>query len=406
MVKSYSYSLVKRDFSDEARAQLIQAIKEVNESQWCEVTDYIGDSIQRIMDNMSSEEDEICIDVNGELLNASEYYKKIVDKNNTTEKEINQIFDDVIKEDKKGKMRLKEAYECIQKQTAYIRKLADMINPNNCKFQAEQIAKELEGFYHSMLEKAGAVMDNVWEKRFESDEYSLAGELLFALAGEESIKYCDYEDMTEAERQQYMGVVANMLKELAPYLALGAEFPRIEIPIGGDAYIYYELKTSKEFKESEKENYAGLQLMLSNQLESIASYTLHTSNGSIEIGADRVTVEGKQGAGSVKNIFGIGTDGSLHMGMTFDYDAGSVNVKKGMKFAEKEVYIEAESETEQLGTVTTTIGMGQKEDDLPDEVPKWSSDNVRYLEEKKSFMDNPLDYLMLFPGNAPAPFFW
>lgn len=402
----YGYSGLKRDFSDEAREMLIRAVKQVNESQWSEVTDYIGDSIQKIKDSMSAEDEGMMIGVEGELLNASEYYLKIVDKNNATEKEINQIFDDVINEDKKGKAQLEEVYECIKKQTAYIQKLADTINPNNCKFQAEQMAKELEESYHSVLEKAGAVMDNVWEKMYESDEYSLAGELLFALAGEEPIEYSEYEDMTEEERQQYMGSLANVIQELMPYLTLGAEFPRIEIPIGGDAYIYYELKTSKEFKENEEGNYAGLQVILNNQLESIASYTLHTDNGSVEIGSNGVVVGGKIGEGDVSNTIGAGTDGGLSVGKIYEYDEGSVKVNCGTEFYNGEIYIEAESETEEFGTVATTIGMGKEEDDFKTEVPEWIPADAYYEEEEKNFIENPLDYLIYFPGPSPVPFFW
>lgn len=402
----YGYSGLKRDFSDEAREMLIRAVKQVNESQWSEVTDYIGDSIQKIKDSMSAEDEGMMIGVEGDLLNASEYYLKIVDKNNATEKEINQIFDDVIKEDKKGKAQLEEVYECIKKQTAYIQKLADTINPNNCKFQAEQMAKELEESYHSVLEKAGAVMDNVWEEIYGNDEYSLAGELLFALAGEEPIEYSEYEDMTEEDRQQYMGSLANVIQELMPYLTLGAEFPRIEIPIGGDAYIYYELKTSKEFKENEEGNYAGLQVILNNQLESIASYTLHTDNGNVKIGSNGVNVGGRIGEGNVSNTIGVGTDGGVSVGRIYKYDEGSVKVSGGAKITELEVYVEAESETEEFGTVATTIGMGKEEDDFPAEVPEWASDNVYYQEEEKNFIENPLDYLIYFPGPSPVPFFW
>ena len=268
------------------------------------------------------------------------------------------------------------------------------------------MAKELEESYHSVLEKAGAVMDNVWEEIYGNDEYSLAGELLFALAGEEPIEYSEYEDMTEEDRQQYMGSLANVIQELMPYLTLGAEFPRIEIPIGGDAYIYYELKTSKEFKENEEGNYAGLQVILNNQLESIASYTLHTNNGSVKIGSNGVNVGGRIGEGNVSNTIGVGTDGGLSVGTIYEYDEGNVKVSGGAKITKLEVYVEAESKTEEFGTVATTIGMGQEKDDFPTEVPEWASDNVYYLEEEKSFIDNPLDYLLYTPGPSPVPFFW
>lgn len=403
----YGYSGLKRDFSNEAREMLIQTVKQVNESQWCEVTDYIGDSIQKMKDSMSSKDEDMMIGVEGELLNASEYYLKIVDKNNATEKQINQIFDDVIKEEKKGKTQLEEVYECIKKQTAYIQKLADTINPDNCKFRAEQMAKELEESYRSILEKVGTVMNSVGEEIFGNDEYTLAGELLFALAGEETIEYCEYENMTEEERQQYMRAAANILQELAPYLTLGADFPRIEIPIGGDAYLYYELKASKEFKENEKENYAGLQLIMSNQLASIVSYTLHTNDGNMKIGAGGVSVGGKCEKGNVSNVVGVGTDGSLSVGRTYEYDEGSVTVSNGTKVAKVEVYIQAETKTEEFGTVTSTIGMGQREDEFPTEVPGWEPViSLPYPEERNSFMDNPLEYLLYYPGTSPVPFFW
>ena len=57
---------------------LIQTVKQVNESQWCEVTDYIGDSIQKMKDSMSSKDEDMMIGVEGELLNASEYYLSLI----------------------------------------------------------------------------------------------------------------------------------------------------------------------------------------------------------------------------------------------------------------------------------------------------------------------------------------
>lgn len=401
------YSGIKRDFSDEAREKLIQAVKDVNESQWSEVTDYIGDYIQRVNDSMVREGAGMQRDVDGELLNAQEYYEKIVDKNNSTEKEINQIFDDVISEDKRGKARFEEIYDCIKKQTEYIQNLADIMNPDNHKFQMEQIVKELKASYQAVLEKAGAVMGSMLEEGATVGENSLAGELLIMLAGEEPVWYAEYADMSESEREHYIQSIANVMQELIPYLNLGAHFNRIEIPIGGDCYAYYELETSKDFKEEERENMPELQMLLNNQLESIINFAFSTDDGSVEIGTEGLEAEIEQGEGNIRNTWGINSEGGVSFGVIYEYDTGTVEVSGGTDAITGESYIEAESETEKLGTVTSTIGIGQGENNTPAELSDWQADVTERLEESL-FTDNPFDYVFYFPAPTPSPIpvFW
>lgn len=396
---------IKRDFSDEAREKLIQAIKDVNESQWSEVTDYIGDYIQRINDSMVLEGAGMQCDIDGELLNAQEYYEKIVDKNNSTEKEINQIFDDVISEDKNGKVRFEGIYSCIKKQTEYIQNLADIMNPDNHKFQVEQMVKELKVSYQAVLEKAGAVMGSMLETGSTVGENLLAGELLIMLAGENPVWYAEYADMSETEREHYIQSIATVMQELIPYLNLGAHFNRIEIPIGGDCYAYYELEVSKDFKEEDMENMPELQMLLSNQLESMISYTFSTDDGSVEIGTEGLEVEIEQGEGNVRSSLGINSEGGVSAGIIYEYDEGTVTISSGTELGEKEVYIEAESETENLGTVTSTIGIGQGENNKPAELSDWEADVIERLEESL-FTDNPFDYVFYFPTPSPIPVFW
>ena len=73
---------------------------------------------------------------------------------------------------------------------------------------------------------------------------------------------------------------------------------------------------------------------------------------------------------------------------------------------EVEGYVKVESETEEFGTVATTIGMGKEEDNFQTEVPEWIPADAYYLEEEENFIENPLDYFIYFPGPSPVPFFW
>ena len=50
--------------------------------------------------------------------------------------------------------------------------------------------------------------------------------------------------------------------------------------------------------------------------------------------------------------------------------------------------------------------MGKEEDDFQTEVPEWIPVDAYYLEEEENFIENPLDYLIYFPGPSPVPFFW
>lgn len=135
---------MKRDFSDSAKTKLISLIDEVNEEQWFGWTDFLGDlfcwglNIEDYLDDLDS------------------YHKKVVDKNNTTEEQINTIFENVAALDSSYAKIFENSRQTIQEQIDYIKALAECIDPAVDNFTLDFVEQSMkqkeESLFMSMLD--------------------------------------------------------------------------------------------------------------------------------------------------------------------------------------------------------------------------------------------------------------
>lgn len=80
---------MKRDFSEAARQELFSLVSQVENEKWCDFTDWVGDRWYDFEEWIGS------LDIKNYIDNINEYHKKVIDKNNATIGQIEEIFEDV-----------------------------------------------------------------------------------------------------------------------------------------------------------------------------------------------------------------------------------------------------------------------------------------------------------------------
>lgn len=151
---------MKRDFSDSAKTKLLSLIEEVNEEQWFGWTDFLGDLF--------------CGDLNIEdyLDDLDSYHKKVVDKNNTTEEQINTIFANVAAVDSSYAKIFENSKQSIQEQIDYIKALAECIDPSVDNFTLDFVEQSMkqkdESLFMSIVDYyMGKIKNGNWDYDYE-----------------------------------------------------------------------------------------------------------------------------------------------------------------------------------------------------------------------------------------------
>ena len=75
-----------RDFSDESKKELLGLVRKVEDEKLCNFTDWVGDRWYDFESRIGT------LDIRKYIDNVNTYHKKVIDKNNTTEKKIEKIF--------------------------------------------------------------------------------------------------------------------------------------------------------------------------------------------------------------------------------------------------------------------------------------------------------------------------
>ena len=119
-----------RDFSEASREKLHALVDEVESEKWCDFTDWFGD---RWMDFQSWIGQ---LNIKNYINNVNEYHKKVIDKNNTTKKKIDEIFENVHQEDNTHSQVIASDLEILEAYRKYLAELIGIISPENGAFNA------------------------------------------------------------------------------------------------------------------------------------------------------------------------------------------------------------------------------------------------------------------------------
>lgn len=200
---------MRRDFSENARQELLSLVKQVEDDKWCDFTDWFGDRWYDF---------EGCIgqlDIRKYVDNVNKYHKKVIDKNNTSASEIEKIFEAVNNQSSNYRGRFLAVLTDLQSFRQVIMRLSEVISPENGQFKSEYIG--------SALKK-------------EIQTYLSNSEILQKISGD-GLSSEDVENIKDADQLQYLlDNMGSTLIDLIPGIKVGQ---KIEIPIGPDLTFYY-----------------------------------------------------------------------------------------------------------------------------------------------------------------------
>lgn len=142
-----------RDFSEEKKERLKKQIDEINSETLCWLTDGLGDLGTRFVKWIG------ILDINNYMDNISAYHKKMLDMNDMTKKEIDQIFEDVYSVDSTYKDEFGEAASGLESWISKVNILRDQINPGfsiasaaGIRKSCREVNKEIEAVRKNMAE--------------------------------------------------------------------------------------------------------------------------------------------------------------------------------------------------------------------------------------------------------------
>ena len=201
---------MERDFSQAALDKLLSMIQEINDEQWFDFTDGLGDWWYGTV--FYSQEISDCLDdIDG-------FHRRMLDKNNTSEGQLREIFTQVRQIDQNYATRFSASLVNLQNFQSAVRSLTQVLSPDNHISVAEARRILEDGYYCLEAQK----------------------EMLRQLTAE-GLTVDDLNQMDSEQTTQLLHSVASVLVDHIPSVKLGA---KIEIPIGPGLVFYYKNSTT------------------------------------------------------------------------------------------------------------------------------------------------------------------
>lgn len=325
-----------RDFSAAAKETLLGYVEEVTASGiWEKIGDAIGDCGLTVQGWLEQLGILTCTQ------DVEQYYKKILDKNNTTKEEIEEIFTNVQKVDADYVEKILELIYVGNLLIKYITDMTDSIDPDGGKIDIGKLTELLESDKEE-LENAQLV---VVKTLVEDDELEDATEYVEAVVSYK-LTYDEFEALSEEEQLNYLSRVADWLLALYPNIELEAGKYELSVPIGVDMVATYNVTVTAS---GEIGNNGTIKITMEEQQMVIKSaYKLDYKSLSASVDSDGMS------ASETWNNVEVGLKGKIDGTMLLSgvitngeskakIETGSNGVTTSMKF---EVSTELEDETD------------------------------------------------------------
>lgn len=150
---------MRRDFSDESKQKMLNLVAQVEQEKLCNFTDWIGDRWYDFQDWIG------VLDIKHYIDDVNTYHKKVIDKNNSTEQAIIDIFIAVGTVDHDYAIKLSQTRSALEKWKRYIEQLTEIVNPFKGRFTTEYMGNAL----NTLLEDALVSTNEVEEKTIDEE---------------------------------------------------------------------------------------------------------------------------------------------------------------------------------------------------------------------------------------------
>lgn len=312
---------MKRDFSESARQELLSLVTEVENDKWCDFTDWMGDRWYDFEGWIGQ------LDVRDYINNVNNYHKKVIDKNNTTSTDIENIFQNVNDVSDLYKSRFIALLADLKEFNRMIKLLSTVVNPNNGKFNSEYVGNK--------------VRDTI--SRYVNTSSNLEKIATDGLTEE------DVKNMDQSKLKDLLDVYGPSILDNIPNVKVGDE---IEVEIGPGVVVYYNvsgevkgtgnvnLNLIAEEQQLKLKEYSDKQDLGNGISTGIVSFVLPGDNvPKIETSLEGITVsyENTIGADTYAHNYIINwveQEIAIENSVSTDTDIGSVSSALGIKFSD------------------------------------------------------------------------
>ena len=326
---------MKRDFSEDARQQLLSLVKQVENEQWCDFTDKIGDGWYDFEAWLGR------LDVQKYIDNINEYHKKVIDKNNANAEKIEEIFEDVNTVSECYKSRFIALLANLQEYKRTLNHLSQVISPGNGNFNPVYIGSGLKNAIN---------------------EYLAISETLAVMAGD-GLTQEDVSNMGETKLRCILDLYAATILNNIPSVGLNA---KLEIPIGPGVTVYYNVSGNIEGTGD-----VNISLALEEQKVKLKGYDFsHDLGGGLSGSVDNegaISVEGSDGNGYGTSVTYNDWDNLMDTTISFSYETvdgpNTYAYKYEINYFEQEMTLEEKVTTDfDVGKISSAIGIKYSND--------------------------------------------
>lgn len=315
---------MKRDFSESARQELLSLVKQVEDEQWCDFTDWVGDRWYDFEGWIGQ------LDIRKYVDNVNSYHKKVIDKNDASADEINQIFEAVNAQSVNYRGRFLAILTDLQSFRQLLTTISNVVAPGNGQFDPVYIGTGLKDAVNTYLENS---------------------ELLQKISGD-GLNSEDLDEVQDQDQlQRLLDAMGSTLIALVPDVGVGQ---KVEIPIGPDLTFYYAVDA-----EIDSASNVDINMVIEDQRVKIDNISAETG-GMLSIGTEcNMDGDGKISVSSDNSSVSFDYTGTLEGSGTVTIGNNTYTVTI---IASPDKLVLEESVTTEVegGSVTTKIGIEKK----------------------------------------------
>ena len=175
---------MKRDYSLEMLEELKETIREIDDEQWCGFTDALGDMGNTFSSWIG------WLDADNYVDNIGKYHKKVLDQHDTTEAQLEKIFEDVRIFDSNSAPNMMTSNSAVSNYNQLLQQMVDLITPGNGNFTAKEIKSSTKQLVKSVTD-ASKSLDAVYEDMLSERAKQVAADAGWGLIGDALGFLCD-----------------------------------------------------------------------------------------------------------------------------------------------------------------------------------------------------------------------
>lgn len=282
-----------RDFSDESKTELLNLVSEVESEKLCDFTDWVGDRWYSFEEWIGK------LNIKYYINNVNSYHKKVIDKNNTTKDNIEEIFRAVKSVNSAYAGTFSSINATLNNWNAYIKQMSEIVEPSHGNFTVSA----MQGSLDDILDDISKNNNKLLEDRMCKD---IGGELVF----DEDLIYeymkKDPNELTKEEKELLINTIVKLDDAVTVYESAAK--------VGTDNLGAELAQKVSWVRESEKYNsFSAVSAHYSNIYVSLLNYiseqdeescTLAAALAKIGDGDSSISVVGTEYEKKIKSIFG------------------------------------------------------------------------------------------------------